>query len=152
MKKYMRMSLMMGALAVSAIAEEGHRDAHDHGIVAGPKGGKMIASQPQQAEFWVNADRRVEVTFYDDHGTAITPGDQAVSVTAQAPGGNAVLVMEKGETAFVSSEPLPAGDGCQIVVQIKPAPGGSFQNFRITYDPGICGECNRAEYACTCGH
>ena len=53
---------------------------------------------------------------------------------------------------LTSAEALPAGDGYLIVVQIKANPAGKTQNFRITYHAERCGECQRAEYACTCEH
>jgi hypothetical protein len=122
------------------------------GVVGGPKGGKMLESKPQRAEFWLNAGGKVEVTFYDEALKPVAPAGQTVRITAQAPDGNATLTMKKNEESFVSAESLPEGDGYNIVVQIKDSPSGAFQNFRVPYQLAICGECNRAEYACICDH
>lgn len=140
------------AMAGGIQAEEGHHEGHEHGQVAGPKGGKLLESKPQHSEFWVNADRKVEVTFYDEGLQPVASGDHTIRVTAQAPGGSATLTMEKSDSAFVSAEPLPEGDGYNVVVQIKSDAAGSWQNFRIPYHAETCGECQLAEYACICGH
>ena len=119
----------------------------------GPKGGRVLASEPLRAEFFVNSDRKVEVVFYDAALQPVAPTDQAVSVTAELPTGRVSLAMEKGSAGFVSSEPLPAGEPYRVVVQVRATPEARPQNFRIDLNLDECGECKRAEYACTCeGH
>ena len=82
----------------------------------------------------------------------VAPGEQAVTVIADAKGGKATLEFEKKGDALVSKTKLPEGDGYNVVVQIKAKTDAKPQNFRLKYDTGTCGECKRAEYACTCGH
>ena len=44
------------------------------------------------------------------------------------------------------------GDGYNVVVQFKQTAEAKPHNFRFKLDLHPCGECKRAEYACTCGH
>lgn len=122
------------------------------GVVGGPRGGKLLDHTTPRAEFFVNAERKVEVRFYDAALKVVPPGEQVVNIIAEAPSGKARLSMQRAGDALISAEALPEGDGYLIVVQIKADPAGKTQNFRITYHAELCGECQRAEYACTCEH
>ena len=122
------------------------------GVVGGPRGGKLLDNPAPRAEFFVNADRKVEVRFYDTELNLVPPGEQVVNVIAEAPSGRVRLNLQRSGEALTSVETLPAGDGYLIVVQIKENPAGKTQNFRITYHAELCGECQRAEYACICEH
>jgi hypothetical protein len=120
---------------------------------AGPKGGRLLQSEPLRAEFFVNSDRKVEVTFYDDSLQPVTPGAQDVSVTAETSAGRVALALEKSAQGFVSVDPLPAGEPYRVVVQIRSSPDARPQNFRVDLNLANCAGCSRAEYACTCeGH
>lgn len=139
MKKWL---CMMVLLTLSAQAE----------TMGGPKGGKLLDNGMPRAEFFVNAERKVEIRFYDAEMNAVSPGAHVVNVIAESPAGKARLSFAVAGDALISSEALPEGDGYTIVVQIKAGPEAKSQNFRIPYHAEICGECNRAEYACTCDH
>ncbi|RXK55128.1 hypothetical protein ESB00_04315 [Oleiharenicola lentus] len=126
---------------------------HAEKIAAGPKGGRLLDSTPLKAEFLVTTERRVEVTFYDDHSNPILPGAQLVAVTAEPASGRVALEMEKTATHFASKTALPAGEPYRVVVQIRATPDAKPQNFRLDLNLATCGECQRKEYACTCeGH
>ncbi len=118
--------------------------------VAGPKGGRMLIADPVRAEFFVTAERRVEISFYDAAGKAVPPGVTAVTVTAETSGGRVAVPLAPKEITLVSAEPLPPGDPYRVVVQVRPSPGVRPSNFRIELNLHECGECQRAEYACTC--
>ena len=119
----------------------------------GPKGGRLLESMPLQAEFFVNADRKVEITFYDAGLKPVAPGTQTVTVTAEPATGRTPVELEKTDTGFVSKSGLPAGEPYRIVVQVRATADAKPQNFRIDLNMGPCGECKRAEYACICeGH
>ena len=62
------------------------------------------------------------------------------------------MEFEKKGDALVSKTKLPEGEGYNIVVQFKQTADGKPQNIRFKLDMHTCGECKRAEYACTCGH
>jgi hypothetical protein len=118
----------------------------------GPKGGRLLETEPLKAEFFVTADRKAEVTFYDASMKPIVPTTQTVAITAEAASGRVQLEMEKSPTGFISKNALPEGDPYRVVVQVRTAADVKPQNFRINLQMHICGECARAEYACTCGH
>jgi hypothetical protein len=119
-------------------------------IAAGPKGGKLLENEAPRAEFFVNQDRKVEVTFYDENLKPVAPTEQIVNVIAEAESGKAKLELEKTGTGFISKTALPEGDGYMIVVQIKSSPSAKNQNFRVPFHSESCPECQRAEYACIC--
>lgn len=122
-------------------------------IIAGPKGGRLLETEPQKAEFFVNADRKVEISFYDAALKSVPPAAQVVAVSAEPKAGRTALEMERTATGFVSKTALPAGEPYRVIVQVRETPGAKPRNFRIDFNPGICGECQRAEYACVCeGH
>jgi len=139
MKKWL---CMLTWLAVSVQAE----------IVGGPQGGKLLDNEAPRAEFFVNAERKVEIRFYDAEMKVVTPDRQIVSIIAAAPSGKTMMNLQSAGDALVSAEALPEGDGYIIVIQIKASPESRIQNFRLLYHAENCGGCNRAEYACTCDH
>jgi len=147
------MKLMLRSISAAALALAVVSLVHADKVVAGPKGGRLLEAVPARAEFFVNADRKVELHFYGDTLAPVAPAAQVVAITAEAPAGRTVLALEKTATGFVSSEPLPAGEPYRVVVQIRAAPGEKPQNFRVDLNLAGCGGCSRAEYACTCeGH
>ncbi|MBX3750198.1 MAG: hypothetical protein KF897_08925 [Opitutaceae bacterium] len=118
--------------------------------VAGPKGGRMLIAHPVRAEFFVTTERRVELSFFDEAGKTVSPGTTAVTVTAETTGGRVAVPLVSQDATLVSVEPLPPGDPYRVVVQVRSAPGARPSNFRIELNLHECGECQRAEYACTC--
>lgn len=117
----------------------------------GPNGGLLLKTEPR-AEFFVNKDRKVVISFLDDELKEISPGDRTARVTVLAPSGRKALEFEPKGSALVSEEPLPDGDGYTIVAQIFETPDARPQNYRVVYEEHICGGCDLAEYACICGH
>lgn len=134
-------ALMIVGSASSAVAEK---------QTPGPKGGKLLENDAPRAEFFVEADHTVTITFYDDKLTPVPAASQVVTATAEAGGSKTKLEFEKKGDVLVSKAPLPHGDGYNIVVQVKQDAAAKAQNYRIKYDTHICGECQRQEYACTC--
>lgn len=139
-------SALLGSVALAA------ESGHSHKTIPGPKGGKVLESMPLHAEFFVQPDRKVSVTFYDAALKPVAPSAQQIKVIAEAKTGKATLEFEKSADTFISKTALPEGDGYRVVVQIKNDASAKSQNFRIDYQPDLCKECNRAEYACTCDH
>ncbi len=119
-------------------------------IVAGPQGGRLLDTEPLKAEFFVHPDRKVEITFYDAALKPAAPGRQTVAVTAEPASGRQALELEKTATGFASKTPLPEGGPYRVVVQVREAPEAKPRNFRLDLNLETCGECQRAEYACTC--
>ena len=118
--------------------------------IAGPKGGKLLENELPRAEFFVESDHTVTITFYDEALKPVPATDQVVTGSAEAKSGKTKLEFEKKGDVLKSKSPLPPGDGYTIVVQIKKDAGAAPKNFRIKYDTHICGGCKLQEYACTC--
>lgn len=144
MKTIRNLTSLILALAVSAVA------LHAEKIVGGPKGGRLLETEPQKAEFFVTPDRKVEITFYDAALKPIAPGTQAVAITAEAPAGRTKLELEKSATGYVSKTALPSGEPYRVVVQVRASADAKPQNFRIDFNLEECGECKHKEYACIC--
>ena len=122
-------------------------------ITGGPKGGRLLDTTPLKAEFFVSKDRKVEVTFYDATLKPVAPSAQVVAVTAEPKSGRTPVELGKTTTGFASTTALPAADQpYRVVVQIRATPDAKPQNFRVDLNLDTCGECKRAEYACTCAH
>jgi len=124
---------------------------HAEKIVGGPKGGRLLENTTPRAEFFVEKDHTVTITFYDANLKPIPAANQSVSVVADAKGGKSKLEFEKKGDVLVSKGKLPEGDGYNVVVQFKQTSDAKPQNFRIKFDQKICNECKRPEYACICG-
>jgi hypothetical protein len=123
---------------------------HAEKIVAGPKGGRLLESEPQKAEFFVTTDRKVEITFYDAALKPVDAGTQVVTVTAEPASGKVKLDLEKTATGFISKTALPTGEPYRVVVQTRASADAKPKNFRVDLNLEMCGECQKKEYACVC--
>jgi hypothetical protein len=119
-------------------------------IVGGPKGGRLLEAEGLKAEFFVEKDKTVNVTFYDESLKKVPVTTQSATAIADAPTGKTTIEFEKKNDELVSTQTLPEGDGYTVVVRIKPTADSTPKNFRIPLETHVCGECGRAEYACTC--
>ena len=126
------------------------KDEHKH--LATPKGGRLLEKTEPHAELVVEKDRSVTINFYDEKMKPVPATAQSLTVTADAKDGKVKLEFEKKGDALVSKAKLPEGDGYNVVVQFKQTAEAKPQNFRFKLDLATCGECKRAEYACSCGH
>lgn len=122
----------------------------DAKVKAGPRKGRILELEGQNAEFLVEKDRTVSIAFYDAAGKQQPAANQAVTLTAEAKSGKTKINFEKKGDLLVSPVPLPEGEGYQIVVQAKTAPDAKPKNFRIKLETHICKGCSLPEYTCTC--
>jgi len=134
--------LLAGLLTVNAAGQ----------VEAGPKGGRLLEKTEPHAEFVVEQDRRVTIHFYNAGLKPVAATSQSVTVIADAKDGKAKLEFEKQGDALVSKTKLPEGEGYTVVVQFRQAADAKPMNFRFKLELHTCGGCQRAEYACTCGH
>lgn len=134
-------SVLLAGLLTTTAAEK---------VEAGPKGGRLLGKTTPRAEFFVEKDKTVTVTFYDSSLKPVPAGDQSVKVVADIKKGKETLEFEKKGDALVSKTKMPEGDGYNLVVQLAEKPGAKPQNFRFKYDESTCGGCKKAEYACVC--
>jgi hypothetical protein len=121
-------------------------------VEAGPNGGRLLEKTSPKAEFLVEKDHNVKVSFFDASLKPVAATGQHVTVIADAKGGKTKLEFEKKGDVLVSKTKLPDGDGYPVVVQFKQDAEAKPQNFRFDLELHLCGGCKRAEYACTCGH
>lgn len=143
----------MRTFTMLMVAWVGMGVAHAGAVAQGPTGGKLLDNSPPRAEFFVNAERRVEIRFFDAELKAVPVAAQVVKVIAEAPSGKTTLTLEGKDGMLASAAALPEGDGYNVVVQIRATPDAKPQNFRVALHLETCGGCQRPEYACTCeGH
>jgi len=135
---------MCATLAGTAFAEDV--------VKAGPRKGRILQVENQNAEFFVEKDRTISIAFYDSEMKPQPAADQVVTATAEAPAGKVKLEFDKKAELLVSKAPLPEGENYTVVVQVKPTADAKPKNFRIPLDLSICKECSNPEYACTCDH
>jgi len=131
------------AVALPAIAA-------DQKQIAGPKGGKILNTDSPRAEFFVEKDRTVTISFYSADMKPVPAVDQTAIIWADAKSGRVKLETEKKGDVLVSKTPLPEGDGYNVMVQLKSTPDAKAENFKVNYHTEACPECKRAEYACIC--
>ncbi len=110
--------------------------------------GRLLEAPGLRAEFLIKPDHRVAVTFLDDAGKPTARGERSVVVKIDGKD----CVLEAQPYGFVSKEPLLAKEPAPVLVQLRASAEAKPANFRLTLDTSTCGECKRAEYACTCVH
>lgn len=141
------------ALGLSVATAQAHDHGHEHPAqkkAAGPNGGRILTGLEPRAEFFVTAERKVQITFLSEDGKAIAPAEQVVTVFTGDRSAPTKLTFSKSGNALVSGAPLPNGDDFPTVVQIKPAPSATMVSIKFNLNLANCPECNHAEYACTC--
>jgi len=134
--------VLLAGLCVAGAADKKH--------LGGPKGGRLLEKTEPKAEFFLEKDHSVTITFYDAALKPVAAGEQAVTVIADTKEGKQKIEFEKKGDLLVSKGKLPEGDGYNLVVQFKEKADAKPQNFRFKLDTSICGGCKRAEYACVC--
>lgn len=135
--------LCAGILTLNAAAQK---------HLGGPKGGRLLDKTEPHAELVVEKDRSVTINFYSEDMNPVAATTQNVTVIADAKSGKATLQFGKKGGVLVSKTKLPEGEGYTVVVQFRRSADSKPQNFRFKLDLHTCGECKRAEYACTCNH
>lgn len=119
-------------------------------VTAGPKGGRVLEKITPKAEFFVEKDQTATITFYDANMKPVPVAEQSVTVMADAKEGKEKIEFEKKGDVLVSKSRLPNVQDGNVVVQFKEKADAKPQNFRFKVNTNTCGECKRAEYACTC--
>ncbi len=151
MKTNIRMLTVAVALCVGLFTSTAaDKDGHNHKVT--PRGGRLLEKTEPHAEFVVEKDRSVTINFYNEEMKPVAATTQNVTVIADAKDGKAKIEFEKKGDTLVSKTKLPEGEGYNIVVQFKQTADAKPLNLRFKWDMHICGECKRAEYACTCDH
>lgn len=131
------------AIAISPALADGK-------VKAGPRKGRILELEGQNAEFFVEKDHTISIAFYNAAGKQQAAVAQVFAASAEAPSGKVKLEFEKKGDLLVSKGALPAGEGYQIVVQAKTSAEAKPKNFRIKLETHECKKCGNPEYACTC--
>ena len=146
----MKTSLKLIALAAVLCTGLLTLHAADKKHLGGPKGGRLLEKTEPKAEFYLEKDRTITITFYDAALKPVAAGGQVVTVIADAKGGKATIEFEKKGDVLVSKTKVPEGDGYSLVVQFKQSAEAKPQNFRFKLETHTCEGCKRAEYSCIC--
>ena len=146
----MKTSLKLLTLAGVLCAGLFTLSAADKKHLGGPKGGRFLEKTEPRAEFYVETNRSVTITFYDAALKPIPVAAQSVTVIAEAPTGKTTIEFEKKGDVLVSKSKLPEGNAYNVVVQFRQTAEARPQNFRFKLETHTCAECKRAEYACIC--
>lgn len=125
--------------------------AHEK-TAGGPNGGRLITDVVPHAEFLVTPERKVQITFLGEDGKPVAPAGQIVTVTAGNRSAPTTLTFVQTDGVLLSAGTLPAGNNFPTVLQIKPSADAKTTVARFNLNVSICGECDRPEYACICGH
>ncbi|MDD2942368.1 MAG: hypothetical protein PHC51_05300 [bacterium] len=121
--------------------------------VADMKGGRFLEMDGLTAEFFIEKDHYVSLTFHNDKLERVPVTSQVATLTADAPSGKKKIEFETKGGSLFSKEPLPEGHGYNLIVQLKHGAASKPKNFRIPFETSLCRECGKAEYACSCeGH
>ena len=120
--------------------------------VAGPNGGRILTSIEPHAEFFVTADRTVQITFVDDDFKPIAPAGQVVVVTTGERSAPVKMSFSKTDNTLLSEQSVPEGNSFPVVVQIKTSPDAKAIVEKFTLNLSNCPDCKLAEYACICSH
>lgn len=146
MKTSLKLIALSGLLCAGLLTLNAAEKKH----LGGPKGGRLLEKTEPKAEFYVEKDRTVTITFYDAALKPVPAAAQSVTIIADAKDGKSKLDFERKGDVLVSKTKLPEGDGYNVVVQLKQSAEAKPQNFRFKLETHECGGCKRAEYACTC--
>ncbi len=147
------LALVAALLATSTLqsAEDGHGHSHAK-KEAGPNGGRLITTIDPHAEFFVTADRKVQISFVGEDEKPVAPEEQVVAVTTGERMSPVKLTFVKSGEVLVSEQTIPEGNNLPVVLQIKPNPDAKAVVERFMLNLSECPGCKLAEYACICDH
>src|SRR3989338_2115806 len=133
--------LIIVASILFAVSHANAETPHSHdpnAPIGGPKGGRLLEHTEPSAEFFVEKDLSVTITFYDKEMKPVAAAEQNVSVIAEAEGKKTTLDFEKKGDVLVSKGPLPKEHALNLVVRFKQTPDAKASNFRFVYEDHIC--------------
>lgn len=148
--------ILVAVLSAVVIGATAFTHGTDHGNesnkIKAPNGGRVITAVEPHAEFFVTAERKVQITFLDDDGKVVAPEAQVVTVTTGDRSAPTKLTFAKAGSSLISDATLPAGNEMPAVVQIKQTPDAKTVTEKFTLNLAKCPDCSSPEYACTCAH
>jgi hypothetical protein len=139
--KFIATAAIVASLAFASAAE-----------IKAPNKGRIIDSVEPHAEFFVTADKKVEIRFLDDAGKVVAPAAQEVTVMMGDRSAPTKLTFTKDGDKLVSDKPVVEGQSLPVVLTIKTTPDAKSVTEKFNLDMGNCPPCSHAEYACICDH
>jgi hypothetical protein len=118
----------------------------------GPTSGRLLTKVEPNAEFFVNAEKKVEIRFVDATNKVVAPGEQEVVVTLGDRSKPTRLAFTKDGDKLVSDKSVPEGNDYPTVVQIRSKAGAKAVNEKFNLNLTKCPGCANPEYSCTCDH
>lgn len=118
---------------------------------AGPNGGRVIYELEPHLEFFVRADRTIQIAALGEKGEVIPMKKMSVQLI----GGNRTnpiqMKFEKEGPLLVSDQALPELAITPVVLTFNTA---ESERVRVKFNVNLskCGSCDYQEYACICGH
>jgi hypothetical protein len=127
-----------------------HGDAAN---ITGPNKGRVLTQLEPHAELFVTPERKVRLTFIDDHGkpVAVPTALSATLITGDRSAPVTLAFAADGES-LLSTTALPEGGNLPAILRIKPTADAPPLTIRIQLNLAQCSTCDRPEYACICAH
>src|SRR6266536_3580983 len=98
--------ILAGAFAIVCIAAL-TLNAADKKRIGGPKGGRLLEGTEPKAEFYLEKDHTVTITFYDATLKPVSAAGQSLAIIADAKNGKTSVEFEKKRDVLVSKTRLP---------------------------------------------
>ena len=140
--KLIALAALVASLAFATAAEK----------IKAPNGGRIINAVTPHAEFFVAANKKIEIRFLDEAGKVIAPAEQVVTVTMGDRAAPTKLAFAKEGDKLVSDKTIPEGKELPVVLQIRAKEGEKAVTEKFNLNLARCPTCSHAEYACTCEH
>jgi hypothetical protein len=159
-KRILQSSLFLTAIYLphlSVSADEGHSHKEDNNTnqfvkEPGPNGGRIVEGDDFKLEFFVKDDRKVQISFLNDHGEVVSPKDQTVSLVGGDRSDPTRLQFERKGNVLLSKSALPDLNNIPAILNVKSSQGADPVRERFNINMSTCPECSLHEYACICGH
>jgi len=152
MKRFVTIILFTLVISFTLHAADTGKHAHDHAAKAGPTGGRLITRVEPHVEFFVNAEKMVELRFIDDALKVVAPATQVVTVVLGDRSAPTKLSFTQVGDKLVSDKTIPEGNDFPTVVQIREKEGAKPVNEKFNLNLNDCPTCKNREYACVCDH
>lgn len=121
--------------------------------ITGPNKGRVLTQLEPPAELFVTAERKVRLTFIDDHGKPVAvPAALSATLITGDRSSPVTLAFAADGASLLSTTALPEGGNLPAILRIKTTADAAPLTIRLQLNLAPCPACNRPEYACACGH
>lgn len=131
-----------------------HNHPHDehHAHAEDAIRGRVIHSVEPHLVFFVNAERKAEISALNDAGKKAPITDQKVRLVGGDRSNPTRMNFTAHEQRLISDIAFPPGNGFPIVLMITPSPGAKMVIEKFNLNLDRCPTCSFQEYACICVH